>query len=174
MASPDENATLDQGVYCYHTSQWLADLADLTTHPPDPTNPPFQSARLPSSSVPDMLGSAVGTWQKRGKRKNTVRNPRTEAYIEAMHKQKENFRKLNAEAYRYADYLESLLDKCHQDHHANVNFRAFRPSDPDVSLGLEEVSDVAMGGEDNDQGLDDGNDPAVMAICIPPQSLQVR
>jgi hypothetical protein len=88
-----------------------------------------------------------------------------------MHKQMENFRKCNSEVFRYADYLESLLDEYH---HANVNFRAFRPPDPDVSLGQEEDSDVAMGGDDNDQGSDDGNDPTVMAICIPPLSLQVR
>ena len=91
-----------------------------------------------------------------------------------MHKQMENFRKCSAEAYHYADYLESLLDNCHQYHHANVNFRACRPPDPDVSLGQEEDSDFAMGGDDNDQVSDDGNDPTVMAICIPPQSLQVR
>jgi hypothetical protein len=177
LASPDDNATLNQGVY---TSQWLAHLADLTAHHPDPTTPPFQSARLPSSSVPDPLGSAVGTWANKTVRKprtkanKTVRNPRTKAYIKAMQKQIENFRKRNAEVYHYADYLESLLDKCHHYHHANVNFRAFRPPDPDVSLGQEEDSDVDMGGDDNVQGSDDGKDPTVMAIWITPESLQVR
>jgi hypothetical protein len=89
-----------------------------------------------------------------------------------MHKQMENLRKGNTEICHYADYLESLLDKCQQYH--EVDFRANRPPDPDVSLGQEDDSDVMMGGDDNDQGSDDGNDPTVMAICIPPQSLRVR
>ena len=91
-----------------------------------------------------------------------------------MHKQVEILRKCNADIYHYVDYLESLLDKCHQYHHPNVDFRATRPPDPDLLLGQEYDSDVVMGGDDNDPGSDDGNDPTVMAICIPPQSLRVR
>lgn len=88
-----------------------------------------------------------------------------------MHKRVETLRKCNSEVWHYADYLESVLNECH---HPNVDFRARRPPDPDVSLGQEDDSDVMMGGDDNEQGSDDGNDPTVMAICIPPQSLQVR
>ena len=80
-----------------------------------------------------------------------------------------------SEVSQYANYLESLLDECPQYHHRNVDFRAARPPDPDLLLGQEDDSDVMMGRDDNDQGSsDDGNDPTVMAICIPPQSLQVR
>ena len=83
--------------------------------------------------------------------------------------------KRNSDIWRYAIYLESLLDKCPQFHHLNVDFRAARPPDPDVLLGQEDDSDDMMGGgEGNDQGSDDGNDPTVLAICIPPQSLEVR
>ena len=78
-----------------------------------------------------------------------------------------------ADSRRYADYLESLLDEC--PNHRSIDFRASRPQDPEVLLGQEDDTDVVMGGDDNDhdQGSDDGNDPSVMAICIPPQSLQV-
>ena len=80
-----------------------------------------------------------------------------------------------SEVSQYANHLESLLDECSKYHHPNVDFRAARPPDPDLLLGQEDDSDVMMGGDDNDQGSsDDGNDPTVMAICIPPQSLQVR
>ena len=83
--------------------------------------------------------------------------------------------KRQSEVSQYANYLESLLDECSQYHHPNIDFRAARPPDPDLLLGQEDDSDVMMGGDDNDQGSsDDGNDPTVMAICIPPQSLQVR
>ena len=106
--------------------------------------------------------------------KNPVRKLRTEAHIEALHKQSENLRKCTADFRHYADYLESLLDECQQYHHRSNDFRAARPPDPDLLLGQEDDFDVVMGGDDNDQGSDDGNDPSVMAICIPPQSLQVR
>jgi hypothetical protein len=106
------------------------------------------------------------TWAK-----NPARKPRTEAYIEAMHKQAENLRKCMANIRHYADYLESLLDECR---HRSIDFRAKRPPDPDVLLGQEDDPDFMLGGDDNDQGSDDGNDPTVMAVCIPPQSLQVR
>lgn len=101
-----------------------------------------------------------------------MRKPRTEAYVEAMHKQAENLRKYLTEFRRYADYLESLLDECYQ--YQSTDFRASRPSDSDGFLGQPEVGldqdfDFSMGGDD----LDDGNDPSVMAICIPPQSLEV-
>ena len=80
-----------------------------------------------------------------------------------------------SEVSQYANYLESLLDECPQYHHRNVDFRAARPPDPDLLLGQEDDSDVMMGRDDSDQGSsDDGNDSTVMAICIPPQSLQVR
>lgn len=105
------------------------------------------------------------TWTK-----NHVRKPRTEAYVEAMHKQAENLRKRLAEFRNYADQLESRLKDCPQ--HRNTDFRASRPSDSD---GL--MDDVVEPDFDiNDQGSDDasGNDPAVMAICIPPQRLQVE
>ena len=81
--------------------------------------------------------------------------------------------KRNSDIWRYAIYLESLLDKCPQFHHLNVDFRAARPPDPDTLLGQDDEPDAMMG-DDNDQGSDDGNDSTVMAICIPPQSLQVR
>ena len=87
-----------------------------------------------------------------------------------MHKQGEILR----EFCQYADYLESLLDECRrQYHYPNVDFRASRPQDPDVSLDQEDDADFMMGGDDIDQGSNDGNDASVMAICIPPQSLQV-
>jgi hypothetical protein len=94
-----------------------------------------------------------------------------------MHKQAENLRKCMADIRHYADYLESLLDECHQCRHRSIDFRATRPPDPDVILGQEDDADFMLGGDDNDQGSDDGNDPShgtVMAVCIPPQSLQVR
>ena len=93
-----------------------------------------------------------------------------------MHKQAENFRKCAADFRNYADHLESLLDECHQYHQRSLDFRASRPPDPDLLLSQEDDSDIVMGGDnrDNDQGSDDGNDPSVMAICIPPLSLQVR
>ena len=106
---------------------------------------------------------------------NPGRKPRSEAYIEAMHKQAENYRKFMGEIRQYADYLETLLDDC--PHHRSLDFRSKRPSDPDASLGQDDDSDFMMGGEDNDQGSDDEIDPYqanVMAICIPPLSLQVR
>ena len=80
----------------------------------------------------------------------------------------------NSDIWRYAVYLESLLDECSQHHHQNVDFRARRPADPDVLLGQEDDSDVMIVVDDHDQGSDDGHNPTVMAICIPPQSLQVR
>ena len=92
-----------------------------------------------------------------------------------MHKQVENFRKCTADIRHYADYLESLLDECLQYHpHGNIDFRASRPPDPDELMGQpEDDFDFTVMGEENDQGSDDGNDATVMAICIPPQSLQV-
>ena len=90
-----------------------------------------------------------------------------------MQNQMEILRKYNSEVWRYAEFLESRLDECSQHHHPNIDFRAARPSDPDVFLGGEDDSDVMME-DDNDQGSVDGNDATIMAICIPPQSLQVR
>jgi len=91
-----------------------------------------------------------------------------------MQKQIEDLRRGYSEVWQYAEYLESQLDECSQYHHPNVDFRANRPPDHDVLLGQGDDSDVMMGGDDNDQGSDDGNDFKVMAICIPPQSLQVE
>ena len=99
--------------------------------------------------------------------KNSVRKPQTETYIDDIHKR-------NSDIWQYAIHLESLLDECPQYHHLNIDYRALRPPDPDVLLGEEDDSNVMMEGDDNDQGSDDGNDLTVMAICIPPQSLQVR
>ena len=82
--------------------------------------------------------------------------------------------KRNTDIWRYAIHLESLLDECPQCHHQNNNFRALRPPDPDALLGQEDDSDVMIEVDDYDQGSDDGHNPTVMAICIPPQSLQVR
>lgn len=109
------------------------------------------------------------TWAK-----NPARKPRTEAYVEAMHKQAEILRKCLLDTRHYADKLESLLDECSQyHHHRTVDFRAFRPTDPDVLMGQpEDDFDFTMEGEDNDQGSDE-HDPIVTAISIPPQSLQV-
>ena len=85
--------------------------------------------------------------------------------MEAMHKQVEIFRKYSADIYRYAEQLESLLDDCRrQFQYPNLDYRATRPPDPDILPGQEEDSDVMMGGDDNEQGSDDGNDPTVMAI----------
>ena len=93
--------------------------------------------------------------------------------METLHKQVENYRKYQTDAHHYIETLESLLDDCHRKYQfPNHDFRATRPQDPD--MGQEDDSDVMMGGDDNEQGSDDGNDPTVMAICIPPQSLQVR
>ena len=72
---------------------------------------------------------------------------------------------------KYVADLESVLNECPQCRHRSIELRATRPPDPDVLLGQEGDSDVMM---DNDQASDDGHDPSVMAICIPPQSLQVR
>ena len=93
-----------------------------------------------------------------------------------MHKQMEILRKCNSEIWHYAESLETLLDECCQYHHSDVNFRAARPPDPDVLLGQgnDSQADAMMGGDDNDQDSDDGNDPTAMAISIPLQSLQVR
>ena len=91
-----------------------------------------------------------------------------------MHKRIDILCKYNSEVWQYVESLESRLDGCCQYHHPNVDFRAARPPDPDVSLGQEDDSDVMMGGEDIDQVSEDGNGFTVMAICIPPQSLQVR
>ena len=78
--------------------------------------------------------------------------------MEAMHKQVEIFRKYSADIYGYAEHLESLLDDCRrQFHHPNVDYRATRPPDPDILL------------DDNEQGSNDGYNPTVMVICIPPQ-----
>ena len=74
----------------------------------------------------------------------------------------------NSDIWHYAESLELVLDECRQYHHPNVDFRAARPREPDVSLSQEDDSDVMMGGDDNDGG----NDPTV--ISNPPQSLQVR
>ena len=112
--------------------------------------------------------SSQCTWVK-----NTARKPRTEAYIDTINKQMEILRKCYSEVWQYTEYLELQLDDCSQYHHPNLDFRANRPPDHDVLLRLEDDSDVMMGGDENDQGSDDGADPMVMAISIPPQSLQV-
>ena len=109
---------------------------------------------------------------RKGKIKKIVRKPQTEPYIEALYKQVEILRKRNSEIWKYAESLESLLDECSQYHHPNVDFRAARPPDPDGLLGQEDDFEVMMGGDD--QGSDTGNDPPVMEICVPDQSLQVR
>ena len=54
LASPDGNATLNQGIYC---SEFISCRSSGLSHHPDPTAP-IQSAN-PLSSVPDLLGSAV-------------------------------------------------------------------------------------------------------------------
>jgi hypothetical protein len=93
-----------------------------------------------------------------------------------MQKQIEDLRRGYSDVWQYAEYLESRLDECSQYHHPNVDrdFRANRPPNHDVLLGQEDGSDIMMGADDDDQGSDDGNDSKVMAICIPPQSLEVR
>jgi hypothetical protein len=91
-----------------------------------------------------------------------------------MQKQIEDLRRGNSEVWQYAEHLESRLDECSKYHHPNVDFRANRPPNHDVLLGQGEDSDIMMGGDDNEEGSDDGNDFTVMAISIPPQSLQVR
>jgi hypothetical protein len=92
-----------------------------------------------------------------------------------MQKKIENLRKCYSEVWQYAEYLESQLDECSQYHHPNVqvDFRANRPPKHDVLLRQEDDSDIMIEVE-KDQGSDDGNDSKVMAISIPPQSLQVR
>ena len=84
-----------------------------------------------------------------------------------MHKQAEIFRKLVAELHRYTDLLESLVDECQQHHpqHRSIDFRALRPSDSDGLLDGPEFDFIV------DQGSDDGNDPAVRAINIPPGNI---
>jgi hypothetical protein len=92
-----------------------------------------------------------------------------------MQKQIEDLRKCCSEVWQYVEYLESRLDECSQYHHPNVDYRANRPPKHDVLLGQEDDSDIMIE-DDKDQleGSDDGNDSKVMAISIPPQSLQVR
>ena len=120
---------------------------------------------LRRSSTHNSCRSSQCTWVKNSARKP----PRTEAYIDSMQKQIEDFRNWYSEVWQYAKYLESQLDECH----SNVDFRASRPPDHDALMSQEDESDIMMGGEDNDQSSDDGNESKVMAICIPPQSLQV-
>ena len=127
------------------------------------------SPTLLSMTNPQLMSFSQCTWIK-----NSSKKPRTEAYIETMHKQLEILRKSNLDVWHYAEYLESQLDDCKQYHHPNVDFRANRPPHPNLLLGQEDDSDFMMGGDDNDQDSDDGNDPMVLAMCIPPQSLQVR
>ncbi|KAF8802030.1 hypothetical protein BYT27DRAFT_6777102 [Phlegmacium glaucopus] len=106
------------------------------------------------------------TWTR-----NPVRKPRTEAYVEAMHKRVETLRQCVKDFRRYSDHLESLLAECQQHHqqHRNIDFRASRPLDPE---GLLDVPTPDF--DFTDQGSDDGGDPAVMSICIPTRSLQVQ
>ncbi|PPQ92012.1 hypothetical protein CVT25_004869 [Psilocybe cyanescens] len=112
--------------------------------------------------------------------KNPVRKPRTEQHFEALHKRAENLALRNNEYRKYADYLESLLDECHQDYHShrNVDFRASRPSETDVLVGsstdlLDHDFDFSvLGNEENDLSSDNG-DPT-KEICIPTQSLKIE
>ena len=84
---------------------------------------------------------------------NPVRQPRSEAYVEGLHKQVENLREL-------------LMDQ------STVDFRASRPTDLDVPMGQpEDDVDSITGAED--EGSDDENHANIMAICIPPQGFQV-
>ena len=126
--------------------------------------------RTPSLHVsvtsPDTLFLPV-TWAK-----NPVRKSRSEAYVEAMQKQVQNW---TADIRHYSDYLELLLYECPQyNPHRNIDFHASRLLDPDVLMGQpEDDFDFTVMREENDQGSDDGSGATVMAICIPPQSLQV-
>ena len=128
-----------------------------------------QKLSLTSPSTHNLWRSFQCTWVK-----NNARKPRTEAYIESLQKQIKDFRKRYLEVRQYAKYLESQLDVCSQYHHPNVDFRANRPQEYDALLGKEDDSDIMMGRDDNDQNSDIGIDSKVMAISIPPQSLQVR
>ena len=71
---------------------------------------------------------------------------------------------------QYSSNLDSLVDECPQCHHRSVDFRAARPPDPDFLLGQEDDEDAIE--DDDEQGSDDENDPAVMALCIPPLVLR--
>ena len=74
----------------------------------------------------------------------------------------------------YADSLQSRMDECPNCLHRSIDIRATRPPDPDFLLGQEDDDDVMME-DDDEQGSDDENDPSIIvAICIPPLSLQVR
>ena len=79
----------------------------------------------------------------------------------------ENPRKYGVDNRYHVDNPESVINKCSQ-------CGAARPPNPDVLLGQEDDFEIMMGGDDIDQGSDDEHDPSVMAICIPPQRLQVR
>jgi hypothetical protein len=91
-----------------------------------------------------------------------------------MQKQTENLRKRNTNNRHYTEFLEEQLEECYQylPQH-RIDFRASRPADPDVLMAQPEDDFDLMGEDENNHGSDDGNDPTVMAICIPPQTLQV-
>ena len=70
---------------------------------------------------------------------------------------------------------DSDVDNYDQGKDDGDDFDAMKRGD-DNDQGCDDVddSDIKEGGDDNSQGSDDGNDPTLMAISIPPQSLQVR
>ncbi|KAF9555002.1 hypothetical protein CPC08DRAFT_643525, partial [Agrocybe pediades] len=112
--------------------------------------------------------------------KNPVRKPRTEQHFEAMFKRAENLRVRAEEFRKYSDYLESLLDECHNDFHTHrrVNFRVSRPSDADGLLGQSSGDAVdydyespGMGGTEEGDESDPGNNPT-KEICSPAQTLE--
>lgn len=94
-----------------------------------------------------------------------------------MHKRAEALQMRAMEWRRYAENLESVLDKCQHDYHQQPlpDFRASRPPDSDGLLGdvFDQDFDPSLVGPDDADNSSDPGDPT-KELCNPTQSLKVR
>ena len=94
-----------------------------------------------------------------------------------MHKRAEALQVRAMEWRRYAEYIESVLEKCTHDYQQQPlpDFRASRPPDSDGLLGdvFDQDFDPSLVAPDDIDNSSDPGDPT-KELCNPTQSLKVR